>query len=200
MLGTRQDMPCDDETGRCFCLPNVVGNDCDQCAAEHWDMGSGRGCRSCGCHPQGSRSPHCNQVPPSPPSASSGQIQRISAIFRFHFPAFFHACTCKLARSLSFPSSANAAVRGCGGQWGGRAVQPRVPLPTEPCPRWAVLCRGSLRASKSPVGWLCCPVPSVGASTKGRHSLACPAFIFLFLFPRKHYDRLFRKMKEGGNY
>ncbi|NXJ67160.1 LAMB3 protein, partial [Rostratula benghalensis] len=61
VLGTRQDMPCDDETGRCFCLPNVVGHQCDQCAAEHWEMGSGRGCRPCGCHPQGSRSPHCNQ-------------------------------------------------------------------------------------------------------------------------------------------
>ncbi|NXJ74329.1 LAMB3 protein, partial [Trogon melanurus] len=60
-LGMRQDMPCDDETGRCFCLPNVVGNDCDQCAAEHWDMGSGRGCWPCSCHPRGSRSPHCNQ-------------------------------------------------------------------------------------------------------------------------------------------
>ncbi|NXU83000.1 LAMB3 protein, partial [Xiphorhynchus elegans] len=60
-LGTRQDMPCDDETGRCFCLPNVVGNDCDQCAAEHWDMGSRQGCQPCDCHPRGSRSPHCNQ-------------------------------------------------------------------------------------------------------------------------------------------
>ncbi|XP_065554623.1 laminin subunit beta-3 isoform X1 [Lathamus discolor] len=61
VLGTRQDMPCDDETGRCFCLPNVVGNDCAQCAGEHWDMGSGHGCQPCGCHPHGSRSPHCNQ-------------------------------------------------------------------------------------------------------------------------------------------
>ncbi|NXL99122.1 LAMB3 protein, partial [Tyrannus savana] len=60
-LGARQDVPCDDETGRCFCLPNVVGNDCDQCAAEHWDMGSGQGCRPCDCHPRGSHSPHCNQ-------------------------------------------------------------------------------------------------------------------------------------------
>ncbi|NXV74126.1 LAMB3 protein, partial [Atlantisia rogersi] len=60
-LGARQDVPCDDETGRCFCLPNVVGNDCDQCAAEHWDMGSGQGCRPCSCHLHGSRSPHCNQ-------------------------------------------------------------------------------------------------------------------------------------------
>ncbi|NXG63298.1 LAMB3 protein, partial [Hemiprocne comata] len=61
VLGTRQDMPCDDETGRCFCLPNVVGNDCDRCAAEHWEMGSGRGCQPCACHPHGSSSPHCNQ-------------------------------------------------------------------------------------------------------------------------------------------
>ncbi|KAM6399042.1 laminin subunit beta-3 [Rhynochetos jubatus] len=61
VLGTRQDVPCDDETGKCFCLPNVVGNDCDQCAAEHWEMGSGLGCRPCGCHPHGSHSPHCNQ-------------------------------------------------------------------------------------------------------------------------------------------
>ncbi|NWW55320.1 LAMB3 protein, partial [Pedionomus torquatus] len=60
-LGTRQDVPCDDETGRCFCLPNVVGHDCDRCAAGHWEMGSGRGCRPCHCHPQGSSSPHCNQ-------------------------------------------------------------------------------------------------------------------------------------------
>ncbi|XP_064894739.1 laminin subunit beta-3 isoform X4 [Columba livia] len=61
VLGTQQNVPCDDETGRCACLPNVVGNDCDQCAGEHWDMGSGRGCRPCDCHPRGSRSPHCNQ-------------------------------------------------------------------------------------------------------------------------------------------
>ncbi|NWV07669.1 LAMB3 protein, partial [Ptilonorhynchus violaceus] len=60
-LGTRQDVPCDDETGRCFCLPNVEGGDCGQCAAGHWDMGSGQGCRPCACHPRGSLSPHCNQ-------------------------------------------------------------------------------------------------------------------------------------------
>ncbi|KFV61349.1 Laminin subunit beta-3, partial [Dryobates pubescens] len=61
VLGTRQDMPCDDETGRCFCLPNVVGSDCGQCAPGHWQLESGRGCQACGCHPQGSHSPHCNQ-------------------------------------------------------------------------------------------------------------------------------------------
>ncbi|NWI48280.1 LAMB3 protein, partial [Picathartes gymnocephalus] len=60
-LGTRQDVPCDEETGSCFCLPNVVGSDCGQCAAGHWELGSGQGCRPCACHPRGSRSPHCNQ-------------------------------------------------------------------------------------------------------------------------------------------
>ncbi|KAM9184921.1 laminin subunit beta-3 [Mergus octosetaceus] len=61
VLGTRQDTPCDDETGQCSCLPNVVGAECDQCAAEHWDLASGRGCRPCDCHPGGSLSTHCNQ-------------------------------------------------------------------------------------------------------------------------------------------
>eukprot|EP00076_Gallus_gallus_P030125 XP_015154529.1 laminin subunit beta-3 [Gallus gallus] len=61
VLGTRQNVPCDDETGSCSCLPNVVGTDCDQCAAGHWDMASGRGCRPCECNPSGSHSIHCNQ-------------------------------------------------------------------------------------------------------------------------------------------
>ncbi|NXS90597.1 LAMB3 protein, partial [Jacana jacana] len=80
MLGTRQDMPCDDETGKCFCLPNVVGHDCDQCAAEHWEMGSGRGCRPCGCHPQGSLSPHCNQFTGQCPCREGFTGQTCSAI------------------------------------------------------------------------------------------------------------------------
>ncbi|NXD00793.1 LAMB3 protein, partial [Certhia familiaris] len=61
-LGTRQDtVPCDGDTGSCFCLPNVVGSDCGQCAAGHWGLGSGQGCQPCACHPRGSRSPRCNQ-------------------------------------------------------------------------------------------------------------------------------------------
>ncbi|NWV50412.1 LAMB3 protein, partial [Daphoenositta chrysoptera] len=60
-LGTRQDEPCDDESGSCSCLPNVVGSDCGQCAAGHWGLASGQGCRPCACHPRGSRGPQCNQ-------------------------------------------------------------------------------------------------------------------------------------------
>lgn len=62
ILGSRRNMPCDDETGRCFCLPNVVGEKCDECAANHWKIASGEGCWPCNCHPQNSLSLQCNQV------------------------------------------------------------------------------------------------------------------------------------------
>ncbi|XP_017651521.1 laminin subunit beta-3 [Nannospalax galili] len=61
ILGARQDMPCEEETGRCLCLPNVVGPKCDQCAPSHWKLASGRGCEPCACDPRNSLSPQCNQ-------------------------------------------------------------------------------------------------------------------------------------------
>ncbi|XP_077013786.1 laminin subunit beta-3 [Tamandua tetradactyla] len=61
ILGSRRDMPCDEESGRCLCLPNVVGPQCDQCSPYHWKLASGRGCEPCACDPQNSLSPQCNQ-------------------------------------------------------------------------------------------------------------------------------------------
>ncbi|KAM8816498.1 laminin subunit beta-3 isoform 1-T3 [Rhynchonycteris naso] len=61
VLGSRQDMPCDEESGRCLCLPHVVGPKCDQCAPYHWKLASGRGCEPCTCDPNNSLSPQCNQ-------------------------------------------------------------------------------------------------------------------------------------------
>lgn len=61
ILGARRDMPCEEETGRCLCLPNVVGPKCDQCAPSHWKLASGRGCEPCACDPHNSLSPQCNQ-------------------------------------------------------------------------------------------------------------------------------------------
>ncbi|XP_042537993.1 laminin subunit beta-3 [Dipodomys spectabilis] len=61
VLGARQDMPCDEESGRCLCLPNVVGPKCDQCAPSHWKLASGRGCEPCACDPRNSLSSQCNQ-------------------------------------------------------------------------------------------------------------------------------------------
>ncbi|NWV24705.1 LAMB3 protein, partial [Origma solitaria] len=79
-LGTRQDVPCDDDTGRCSCLPGVVGSDCGQCAAGHWDLGSGQGCRPCACHPRGSRSPQCNQFTGQCPCRDGFTGQTCSAV------------------------------------------------------------------------------------------------------------------------
>lgn len=61
ILGARQDMPCEEETGRCLCLPNVVGPKCDQCAPSYWKLASGRGCEPCACDPRNSLSSQCNQ-------------------------------------------------------------------------------------------------------------------------------------------
>ena len=62
VLGARRDVPCDEETGRCVCLPHVVGPKCDQCAPHHWKLASGRGCEPCACDPHNSLGPQCNQV------------------------------------------------------------------------------------------------------------------------------------------
>ncbi|KAJ2950704.1 hypothetical protein O0L34_g8964 [Tuta absoluta] len=51
---------CDGITGQCFCFPNVIGVNCDQCAENHWRIARGTGCDPCGCDPIGSVSPQCN--------------------------------------------------------------------------------------------------------------------------------------------
>ncbi|XP_047560834.1 laminin subunit beta-3 [Lutra lutra] len=61
VLGSRRDMPCDEESGQCLCLPHVVGPKCDQCAPYYWKLASGRGCEPCACDPHNSLGPQCNQ-------------------------------------------------------------------------------------------------------------------------------------------
>ncbi|XP_056367162.1 laminin subunit beta-3 isoform X2 [Oenanthe melanoleuca] len=87
-LGTRQDtVPCDGDTGSCFCLPNVVGSDCGQCAAGHWGLASGQGCQPCACHPHGSHSPHCNQFTGQCPCRDGFTGQTCSALGQQQCPA-----------------------------------------------------------------------------------------------------------------
>ncbi|XP_016159564.1 PREDICTED: laminin subunit beta-3 [Ficedula albicollis] len=87
-LGTRQDTaPCDGDTGSCFCLPNVVGSDCGQCAAGHWGLASGQGCQPCACHPHGSHSPHCNQFTGQCPCRDGFTGQTCSALGQQQCPA-----------------------------------------------------------------------------------------------------------------
>lgn len=62
-IGTnRSGGDCDRVSGQCPCLPNVVGQDCGQCAPAHWDLASGNGCQACNCDPTGSLSLDCNQL------------------------------------------------------------------------------------------------------------------------------------------
>lgn len=53
---------CDLSSGQCQCLPNVVGQHCDQCAPDTWNMASGEGCEVCDCDPNHSSGTSCNEV------------------------------------------------------------------------------------------------------------------------------------------
>ncbi|KAK7883977.1 hypothetical protein WMY93_027100 [Mugilogobius chulae] len=52
---------CQRSSGQCQCRPNVTGLSCDHCAANHWNLASGRGCESCDCDAGNSYSPTCNE-------------------------------------------------------------------------------------------------------------------------------------------
>uniref|UniRef100_A0A0K0EC03 Laminin subunit beta-1 n=2 Tax=Strongyloides stercoralis TaxID=6248 RepID=A0A0K0EC03_STRER len=44
---------CDSITGKCSCLPNVIGDKCDSCAENYYNIQSGNGCIKCDCDPTG---------------------------------------------------------------------------------------------------------------------------------------------------
>lgn len=68
-MGTAEEMcpsqgncNCDLSSGQCQCLPNVVGQHCDQCAPDTWNMASGKGCEICDCELDHSSSTSCNEI------------------------------------------------------------------------------------------------------------------------------------------
>ncbi|MGH0140402.1 UNVERIFIED_CONTAM: hypothetical protein FKN15_011079 [Acipenser sinensis] len=60
---SRDQCECDRSSGQCQCLPNVIGQNCDHCVANYWNLGSGNGCGPCGCDPNNAVSPTCNEDP-----------------------------------------------------------------------------------------------------------------------------------------
>ncbi|KAM7033792.1 laminin subunit gamma-3 isoform 1-T1 [Acridotheres tristis] len=51
---------CDPGTGQCHCLPHVTGRACGQCQPGYYGLEPTVGCKSCECHPTGSRESGCH--------------------------------------------------------------------------------------------------------------------------------------------
>lgn len=56
------DCYCERSSGQCGCLPNVIGQHCDQCTENTWNMASGSGCKPCDCNHVHAYGPSCNEV------------------------------------------------------------------------------------------------------------------------------------------
>ncbi|XP_078098903.1 laminin subunit beta-1b [Sander vitreus] len=53
---------CNQHSGQCPCQPNVVGQNCDRCAVDTWNIASRTGCQRCDCHPVHSSGSSCDEV------------------------------------------------------------------------------------------------------------------------------------------
>uniref|UniRef100_A0A8B9CVZ2 Laminin subunit gamma 3 n=1 Tax=Anser brachyrhynchus TaxID=132585 RepID=A0A8B9CVZ2_9AVES len=53
---------CDPSTGQCRCLPHVMGRTCGLCQPGYYGLQPTVGCKSCECHPAGSRDSGCHAL------------------------------------------------------------------------------------------------------------------------------------------
>ncbi|BFZ20658.1 hypothetical protein BsWGS_23697 [Bradybaena similaris] len=88
---------CDQRTGQCLCLPNVIGRQCEMCQQGYWDIASGVGCSPCECSTIGSLNYTCEETSGRclcKPGVSGRQCDKCETYYYGFSPAGCTACNC----------------------------------------------------------------------------------------------------------
>uniref|UniRef100_H3BA71 Laminin subunit gamma 3 n=1 Tax=Latimeria chalumnae TaxID=7897 RepID=H3BA71_LATCH len=100
----RQQQTCHSETGQCECLPNVIGQQCNQCKPGFFNLVPVYGCERCDCHPIGSENSFCHPIMgqcPCHPGVEGMACDKCQPGFFSFSSKGCRACSCSLLGSLS---------------------------------------------------------------------------------------------------